>query len=1349
MDIQGLLKFLTEENKKQAINEFLKDLSSAPNIQALAQLLETLNWQSQEVAQISDEVSKVTITRLNDNLKIEELEGIVVLLLKLPDAAQRVLKYIQSTIISFLHNRKKLVLPQEAVAIFEDEFDVIDFHDISSETSLSYLLSFLERLYSFQKIEVTHVMDQLVMFLLSIQDESVTIMATRVLRWRNMADEQLQEFAWKMIPFLSTSSVSYHISAGLVLWLRFLISTSKKQMDSEILDEVIQEEEYWRSIQTGLTSTTHEHRKYCLSILKLSIQQLNVSVDNSLITFTQSKRKEQVEDWKRFSTLYEIVGVDTALNQAIAAHGDIVQLLSPESHIKPSWGMALLCTGFKGNMEAVRKYALDLMYSVPDEDLSIFAHEFLTSIFLKYAIEGSHFQVKKNKDSYTCIYGDKLESFIANLIKSLKKNEKALQSTVRNIIDLLANITTFYAPSRMYLVSGLLKGLKGMYILDYDMVKDIYKLFESTAEDEVCETTLQTVHLILLKHIRADVPLLLESLTRFVQYNGYEIYKENIEFFFDYISTFHKHAKIDYEQREEEFQVIYYSLFNEYSTSDEFLKELAKSRFEGNSGLVKSYSKLLGSLIINGTTEYSKAKYLVRLDMFKNSWRSVELRPLYDSLLNDFSIGKLEFFSSVFTEVGEVSDVPFFQFEQLIELNNIISSHKVEFKVKDNMIASLIDVVLAFLKMTPITEEQVSKVLGILQSQLRNGVYQAYKSTCFTLQFLFKNYDVDLIASLEILEAIWDQITAERLILSQRDMHLAFIETLFDQHLLRDSINNEYNAKLLSKMGQEIICLSQTRRCLLPCLSTKLLQYQRAYRDEFEQTLWLIDLMIAMLQQVQDESNMFRIKNVLAIKFNSELSFGGDLYQRVYGAQEISTKINIISILSLATQKFCDEYLSEVISDRYDFVVPKKKTDGTEEIQRVWIIASVLLVSKSVSSELLDSTVRFLLSKLEKEPSPWIRAYMEWIIAIDLITSKRNRGSLFTLFEDQGKPTLVTSAERIAFLVSQKLTGAEAVSYFDMFARRLIPNCASNKPLVRHFSNSLVLSVYPEIQSKKLELAVDGILKCLYEEAKKSEVTGKYRTGDAILWDAEEDFNLTSIFGGVLSRISPRDFEVITEAEFKKYVIHELSKSIGMTKDPKWTGISKEEGSDDKDFLSDSSPLQTKSGAWESILDIDQNIRRVKRSDLIVVSSLVDKPPNLGGICRLCDVLGAGTMTVDDLRVKNHPQFKNVAVTADYWMPMEEVKIENITNYMREKKKEGYTLIGLEQTDKSIVLGKDTIFPSKSLFLLGREAEGIPGELLSELDYCVEIRQVGVIRSMNIQTATAVLVHAYSSGMAV
>ena len=226
----------------------------------------------------------------------------------------------------------------------------------------------------------------------------------------------------------------------------------------------------------------------------------------------------------------------------------------------------------------------------------------------------------------------------------------------------------------------------------------------------------------------------------------------------------------------------------------------------------------------------------------------------------------------------------------------------------------------------------------------------------------------------------------------------------------------------------------------------------------------------------------------------------------------------------------------------------------------------------------------------------------------------------------------------------------------------------------------------------------------------------------------------------------------ISKAEFAKYIPDKSSDIvIGEDEFDAWLSKRDDKGtsSNSNKFESDvdgSSPLQTKSGAWETVLDLDnkKSNETVHRSDLIVVSSLVDKPPNLGGICRLCDVLGVGLLTVQDIRVKNHPQFKNVAVTADKWMPMEEVPIDGIIEFMKSKKREGYTLIGLEQTDKSVKLDDHYRFPKKSLILLGTEAHGIPGNLLSELDLCLEIQQFGVIRSMNIQTATAVIVHSYT-----
>lgn len=46
--------------------------------------------------------------------------------------------------------------------------------------------------------------------------------------------------------------------------------------------------------------------------------------------------------------------------------------------------------------------------------------------------------------------------------------------------------------------------------------------------------------------------------------------------------------------------------------------------------------------------------------------------------------------------------------------------------------------------------------------------------------------------------------------------------------------------------------------------------------------------------------------------------------------------------------------------------------------------------------------------------------------------------------------------------------------------------------------------------------------------------------------------------------------------------------------------------------------------------------------------------------------------------------------------------------------------------------------------MLGAEGHGIPAALIPLLDFCVEIPQLGVIRSLNVASATALTVFAYS-----
>ena len=89
---------------------------------------------------------------------------------------------------------------------------------------------------------------------------------------------------------------------------------------------------------------------------------------------------------------------------------------------------------------------------------------------------------------------------------------------------------------------------------------------------------------------------------------------------------------------------------------------------------------------------------------------------------------------------------------------------------------------------------------------------------------------------------------------------------------------------------------------------------------------------------------------------------------------------------------------------------------------------------------------------------------------------------------------------------------------------------------------------------------------------------------------------------------------------------------------------------------------------------------------------------------------------------------------------------QNLLNWLRTQKEQGYTIVGLEQTSSSIPLS-DVSFPERTVLLLGKEKEGIPVQFLQVVDVCVEIPQLGVIRSLNVHVTGAVAIWEYTKQM--
>lgn len=92
---------------------------------------------------------------------------------------------------------------------------------------------------------------------------------------------------------------------------------------------------------------------------------------------------------------------------------------------------------------------------------------------------------------------------------------------------------------------------------------------------------------------------------------------------------------------------------------------------------------------------------------------------------------------------------------------------------------------------------------------------------------------------------------------------------------------------------------------------------------------------------------------------------------------------------------------------------------------------------------------------------------------------------------------------------------------------------------------------------------------------------------------------------------------------------------------------------------------------------------------------------------------------------------------------MRQVTESELPAYLQERRDEGYTLFGVEQTTGSVML-QDVVFPPRSLIVLGKEQQGLSAELIALMDACIEIPQLGVIRSLNVHVTASIAVWEYS-----
>jgi tRNA guanosine-2'-O-methyltransferase len=423
--------------------------------------------------------------------------------------------------------------------------------------------------------------------------------------------------------------------------------------------------------------------------------------------------------------------------------------------------------------------------------------------------------------------------------------------------------------------------------------------------------------------------------------------------------------------------------------------------------------------------------------------------------------------------------------------------------------------------------------------------------------------------------------------------------------------------------------------------------------------------------------------------------------------------------------------------------------------------AMLVLVEHCVSDTDADAYLDKFMHALTVEQWPRFRFVLEWIIT-RIYFHHRNKADRILkdlAHLDESSPIHIASLMKLAVLSAPFLDSDEFVLNLII---QLIPFSASQKVHIRHEAHLSFPMIY-ELAERKgwRDITANPGFSVLNAHIRQTEKFNNPAWSIRTLRiDAVADFTLTEIFQGQYlyietpepERVAHDDFVALAQVD-DSIILPTARITLGSSRTQTTIPINPKpaEYVFDEDGVK-SNFFQTKSGFdFTSLLPAPgaPHLQDKQPASVVLIASLIDNPTNLGGLSRISESFGLETLYINDIKKTAHKDFKATSVTSEKHLPIKELREANVPTFIIEMKRKGYEIVGIEQTDRSGVLGdeekegsKDVgTLPKRCVLVLGAEKSGITPEVLSVVDRCVEIRTVGVTRSLNVQTAGGIAVY--------
>jgi len=141
---------------------------------------------------------------------------------------------------------------------------------------------------------------------------------------------------------------------------------------------------------------------------------------------------------------------------------------------------------------------------------------------------------------------------------------------------------------------------------------------------------------------------------------------------------------------------------------------------------------------------------------------------------------------------------------------------------------------------------------------------------------------------------------------------------------------------------------------------------------------------------------------------------------------------------------------------------------------------------------------------------------------------------------------------------------------------------------------------------------------------------------------------------------------------------------------------------------------------------------KLDKIPLVIVLDNIRSAMNVGSIFRTADGLAVQEIILSGITAQPpHKEITKTAIGATRtvaWRHTSDLKAS-----LQELKTDGYELMAVEQTDKSVKLGDYSCTSGAKLVLVfGNEVDGVSPEALSVMDGALEIQQYGTKHSFNV-----------------